>query len=121
DGVVLGGQTMNPSIEDLLNGVRSANASAVILLPNNSNVILTAQQVNDLAEGCDVHVVPTRNLPQGVSAMLAYDPAATVEANRDRMGEAIQTVRAVEVTRAVRDSGFNGQQIKVGDVMAIVD
>jgi uncharacterized protein len=121
DDVVLGGQTMNPSIEDLLNGVRSANASAVILLPNNSNVILTAQQVNDLAEGCDVHVVPTRNLPQGISALLAYDPAATVEANRDRMAEAIQSVRAVEVTRAVRDSTFNGHEIKEGDVIAIVD
>jgi uncharacterized protein len=121
DNVVLGGQTTNPSIEDLLNGVRSANASAVILLPNNSNVILTAQQVNDLAEGCDVHVVPTRNLPQGISALLAYDPAATVEANRDRMAEAIHAVRAVEVTRAVRDSTFNGHEIKEGDVIAVVD
>jgi fatty acid kinase len=121
DDVVLGGQTTNPSIEDLLNGVRSANARAVILLPNNSNVILTAQQVNDVADGCDVHVVPTRNLPQGISALLAYDPAATVEANRDRMTEAIQSVRAVEVTRAVRDSTFNGHEIKEGDVIAIVD
>jgi dihydroxyacetone kinase-like predicted kinase len=66
-------------------------------------------------------VVPTRNLPQGVSALLAYDPAGGVEANSERMAEAIQSVRAVEVTRAVRDSSFNGHDIKVDDVIAIVD
>ena len=119
--VVLGGQTMNPSIEDLLNSVRSANASAVILLPNNSNVILTAQQVNQLADGCDVRVVPTRNLPQGISALLAFDPTATIDVNCERMDEAMRSVRAAEVTRAVRDSSVNGHDIKTGDVIAIVE
>jgi len=121
DAVVLGGQTMNPSIEDLLNGVRSANAKSVILLPNNSNVILTAEQVNGLADGCTVHVVPTKNLPQGISALLAYDPSAPVETNAARMREAIQSVRGVEITRAVRDSTADGREIKAGDVIAIVD
>ena len=83
DSVVSGGQTMNPSIEDLLNGVRAVNAEHVILLPNNGNVILTAEQVDPLADGCEVRVVPTRNLPQGISALLAFDPAASLDENVD--------------------------------------
>jgi dihydroxyacetone kinase-like predicted kinase len=121
DSVVSGGQTMNPSIEDLLNGVRAANAERVILLPNNGNVILTAEQVDPLAEGCEVRVVPTRNLPQGISALLAFDPEASIDENCERMVAAIATVRAVEVTHAVRDSNVNGHDIKVGDVIAVVD
>jgi len=121
DSVVSGGQTMNPSIEDLLNGVRAANAEHVILLPNNGNVILTAEQVNPLADGCEVRVVPTRNLPQGISALLAFDPAAGLDENVERMLEAIATVRAVEVTHAVRDTSLNGHDIKLGDVIAVVD
>jgi len=121
DSVVSGGQTMNPSIEDLLNGVRAANAEHVILLPNNGNVILTAEQVNPLADGCEVRVVPTRNLPQGISALLAFDPAAGLAENVERMLEAIATVRAVEVTHAVRDTSLNGHDIKLGDVIAVVD
>jgi uncharacterized protein len=121
DAVVLGGQTMNPSIEDLLNAVRDAQSEAVIILPNNGNVILTAQQVDELATDCDVRVVPTRNVPQGISALLAYDPSADVEANAERMSEAMQTVRGVEITRAVRDSNADGHDIKEGDVIAIVD
>ena len=121
DAVVLGGQTMNPSIEDLLNAVRAAGSEAVIILPNNGNVILTAQQVNEVATDCDVRVVPTRNVPQGISALLAYDPSADVESNSERMHEAMQTVRGVEITRAVRDSNADGHDIKEGDVIAIVD
>jgi hypothetical protein len=121
DSIVSGGQTMNPSIEDLLNGVRAASAESVILLPNNGNVILTAEQVDPLAEGCEVRVVPTRNLPQGISALLAFDPTASLAENADRMLAAIATVRAVEVTHAVRDTTVNGHDIKVGDVIAVVD
>jgi DAK2 domain fusion protein YloV len=121
DSIVSGGQTMNPSIEDLLNGVRAANAERVILLPNNGNVILTAEQIDPLAEGCEVRVVPTRNLPQGISALLAFDPEASIDDNRERMVAAIASVRAVEVTHAVRDTNVNGHDIKVGDVIAVVD
>ena len=121
DSIVSGGQTMNPSIEDLLNGVRAANAERVILLPNNGNVILTAEQVDPLAEGCEVRVVPTRNLPQGISALLAFDPTASLEENVERMQVAVAAVRAVEVTHAVRDSSVNGHDIKLGDVIAVVD
>jgi DAK2 domain fusion protein YloV len=121
DSIVSGGQTMNPSIEDLLNAVRAVNAEHVILLPNNGNVILTAEQVDPLADGCEVRVVPTRNLPQGISALLAFDPAASLEENSERMLAAIATVRAVEVTHAVRDTSVNGHDIKLGDVIAVVD
>jgi DAK2 domain fusion protein YloV len=121
DSIVSGGQTMNPSIEDLLNGVLAVNAEHVILLPNNVNVILTAEQVDPLAEGCEVRVVPTSNLPQGIAALLAFDPSASLDENCDRMLAAIATVRAVEVTRAVRDTKVNGHNIKVGDVIAVVD
>ncbi len=121
DSIVSGGQTMNPSIEDLLNGVRAVNAENVILLPNNGNVILTAEQVNPLADDCEVRVVPTRNLPQGISALLAFDPTASLDDNATRMLAAIATVHAVEVTHAVRDTSVNGHTIKTGDVLAVVD
>jgi uncharacterized protein len=121
DSIVAGGQTMNPSIEDLLNGVRSCHAQQVVLLPNNRNVILTAEQVNTVADDVTVRVVPTQNLPQGVAALLAYDPAAAFDANVERMQDAMSAVRGVEVTRAVRDSTSNGKEIKEGDVIAIVD
>jgi DAK2 domain fusion protein YloV len=121
DAVVEGGQTMNPSIEDLLTAVRSTGASSVLILPNNSNVIMTAERVQDLAEGVEVRVAASRNLPQGISAMLALDPGADAEANGRRMAEALSRVSAVEVTRAVRDSTVNGFRIRAGEVMAIID
>jgi uncharacterized protein len=122
DAVVLGGQTMNPSIEDLLKAVRASQAEAVLLLPNNSNVILTAEHVDEVAgKDLTVRVVPTRNLPQGISALLAFDPGASIDDNVEKMSAAMQAVRCVEVTRAVRDSTANGHDIKEGDVMAIVD
>jgi DAK2 domain fusion protein YloV len=121
DAVVEGGQTMNPSIEDLLNAVRAAHAETVVLLPNNGNVILTAEQVDGLVDECEVRVVPTRNLPQGISALLALEPDAGLDANVARMTAAIEHVHALEVTRAVRDSASNGHHIKAGDVLGILD
>ncbi|MGH7722379.1 MAG: DAK2 domain-containing protein [Candidatus Dormibacteria bacterium] len=121
DAVVEGGQTMNPSIEDLLKAVRSAHAQTVILLPNNGNVILTAEQVDSLIEDCEVRVVPTRNLPQGISALLALEPDSPIDANCSRMTAAIQHVHALEVTRAVRASTANGRHIEEGDVLGILD
>jgi dihydroxyacetone kinase-like predicted kinase len=121
DAVVVGGQTMNPSIEDLLNAVRAAHAETVVLLPNNGNVILTAEQVNGLIDDCEVRVVPTRNLPQGITALLALEPDATIDANCQRMTAAIEHVHALEVTRAVRDSTANGHDIREGDVLGIFD
>ncbi|MHB8718040.1 MAG: DAK2 domain-containing protein [Candidatus Dormibacteria bacterium] len=121
EGIVEGGQTMNPSIEDLLTAVRAVNADSVVLLPNNGNVILTAQHVDALAEDCTVRVVPTRNLPQGVCALLALEPDASLEENTARMERAIEHVHAIEITRAVRDSVANGLVIREGDVLGILD
>jgi len=121
DAVVEGGQTMNPSIEDLLNAVRAANADSVIILPNNGNVILTAQHVDALAGEVTVRVVPTRTLPQGITALLALDPGGDLASNCSRMEEAIAGVTTVEVTHAVRDSTADGQEIRAGDVIAVVD
>jgi DAK2 domain fusion protein YloV len=120
DAVVEGGQTMNPSIEDLLNAVRAAHADQVVLLPNG-NVILTAEQVDGLIDDVEVRVVPTRNVPQGISALLALEPESALDANCSRMTAAIEHVHALEVTRAVRDSTANGHDIKEGDVLGILD
>ena len=121
DVVVPGGQTMNPSTEDLLQAVRASGAASVVILPNNENVIMTAEQVHGLAQGVEVRVAASRNLPQGISGLLALDPAADADANRRRMTEAFSRVTAVEVTRAVRDSSVNGLQIREGQVMALRD
>ncbi|MGD0834694.1 MAG: DAK2 domain-containing protein [Candidatus Dormibacteria bacterium] len=121
DVVVAGGQTMNPSIEDLLKGVRKVGAETVVILPNNPNVILTAEQVHGLAEGIEVKVSPSRSLPQGISAMLAIDPSGDVAGNLVRMAEALGRVSTVEITRAVRDSSAGGLRIRAGEVMALVD
>ena len=121
DHVVAGGQTMNPSIEDLLNGVRAVHADSVILLPNNPNVILTAQQIDALAGDVSVIVVPTRNLPQGISALVAVEPGADVAANARKMETAMTRVKAVETTRAVRDTVAGGRVIREGDVLGILD
>jgi len=119
--IVEGGQSMNPSIENLVDAVRQANAKSVIILPNNSNVILTAEQVDALVPDADVSVVPSRSLPQGVSALLAYDATGDPTANVERMNEAMRQVSAIEVTRAVRDTASNGLSINTDDVIAIVD
>jgi hypothetical protein len=121
DVVVEGGQTMNPSIEDLLSAVRQAGATQVVILPNNGNVILTAEQVDHLADGIEVTVTPSRSLPQGISAMLAIDPTVDVPANIVRMAEALARVSTVEITRAVRDSSVGGLRIRAGEVIALID
>jgi dihydroxyacetone kinase-like predicted kinase len=119
--IVEGGQSMNPSIENLVDAVRQANAKSVIILPNNGNVILTAEQVDALVPDVDVSVVPSRSLPQGVSALLAYDATGDAAANAERMSDAMKQVSAIEVTRAVRDTASNGLAISADDVIAIVD
>jgi hypothetical protein len=121
DAVVDGGQTMNPSTKDLLAAVRATGATSVVILPNNGNVIMTAEQVQHLADGIDVRVAPSRNVPQGISAMLAIDPGSDGIVNARRMTEAMPRVSTIEVTRAVRDSTANGLSIAAGDVIALVD
>jgi DAK2 domain fusion protein YloV len=120
DSVVSGGQTMNPSAEDILAAVESVPSNDVLLLPNNGNVIMTAQQVNELTKK-RVRVVPSRSLPQGIAALFAFDFSADLEANATAMSRALATVHTIEVTRAVRASEVNGLKIAENDVIGLLD
>ena len=110
---------MNPSVQQIMQGVERAGAEHTIFLPNNKNIVLTAQQVaaNDPA----VHVIPTRSIPQGVSAMLAYNPTATLEENLTAMEEVLPTVTTIEITQAVRDTSVDGVAVALGDYIALLD
>ena len=121
DGIISGGQTMNPSTEDILREIARTPAETVFVLPNNKNIIMAAQQCVGLVEGRQVVVIPTRTVPQGVSAMLVMDPDAPVQDNVDAMQAAMANVRTSEVTYAARDSDFDGFAIKQGDYMALAD
>ncbi|MBP8820111.1 MAG: DAK2 domain-containing protein [Syntrophomonadaceae bacterium] len=119
DIVVEGGQTMNPSTEDLLNACNQVNAESVIIFPNNSNIIMAAQQVVEL---CDkkVVVVPTKSIMQAITALITYDPEGESEEIAAAMIEEMQQVKYAEVTHAVRDSSINGLTIKDGDIIGIL-
>ena len=121
DGVVGGGQTMNPSTEDILKEVDRTPAEVVYILPNNKNIIMAAQQCIPLAEGKRVVVVPTATVPQGIAAMLAMDPDQDEEANLAAMQEAAGNVHTSEITYAARDSEFDGFAIKEGDYLALAE
>lgn len=121
DQVVLGGQTMNPSTEDLAEAVRNTPAKHVYLLPNNKNIIMAAQQVKDLVTDREVFVIPTRSIPQGIAALLSFDPDGNADENRSNMEEATQSVGSGEVTYAVRDSQFGGLTIARGDILGLVE
>jgi DAK2 domain fusion protein YloV len=118
DEIIEGGQTMNPSTEDIYRAVERVSARQVIILPNNSNVIMTAGQVGELAPG-PIEVVPTKTIPQGVTALMAFNPQADLRENAEAMTRAISSVQTGEVTYAVRDSSFNGLTIKEGDVIGL--
>ena len=118
DIVVEGGQTMNPSVDDILLAVNKTGAKNVFVLPNNSNIILAANQAKELAKA-NVYVVPTTNMPEGVSAALAFDPEATPEENLENMSEAFKSVTCLEITHAVRSTRMNGFSVKEGDIIGI--
>ncbi len=118
--VVEGGQSMNPTTAELLRGIDEAQADEIILLPNNPNLVLGAEQAARVSRR-EVAVVPTRNLPQGVAALLAFDPDATLAVNRQRMQREMARVHAIEVTSAVKDSKFAGGPIARGDAIALLD
>ena len=120
DIVVEGGQTMNPSVDEILLAVNQAGARNVFVLPNNSNIILAANQVKDLAKS-NVYVVPTTNMPEGISAALAFDPEATPEDNLTNMSEAFSGVCCLEITHAVRSTRMNGFSVKEGDIIGIAN
>ena len=120
EGFVEGGQTMNPSAEDIATAIRDVNAKSVIVLPNNSNIILAARQAAELVE-CTVHVIPTKTVPQGISAALAYNPEASAEENAENMAAAIGSVKSGMVTYSVRDSQIDGFDIRKGNILGIGD
>ena len=119
DQLISGGQTMNPSTEDILNAIAAINADTIFILPNNKNIILAAQQACDLTEGKNVVVVPTRNIPEGITAMVSFLPESSPEENLAAMQEAIRHLATAEVTYAVRDTTMDDFEIHAGDFMAI--
>ncbi len=120
DQMVRGGQTMNPSTDDLLHAIDAVPAETVFILPNNKNIIMAAEQAAPLSEK-EVIVLPTKNIPQGMTAMLAFDGGAETEANRSAMVEAIGGVRVGQVTYAARNSEFDGKKIKEGEFLALCE
>lgn len=120
DQLVRGGQTMNPSTDDLLHAIDAVPAEVVFVLPNNKNIIMAAEQAAPLSEK-QVIVLPTKNIPQGMTAMLSFDPDNSVEGNRGAMVEAISGVRAGQVTYAARNSDFDGKKIKEGEFLSLCE
>jgi len=118
--IVPGGQTMNPSVRDILQAVETVPSDKVIILPNNKNIILTASQVQNLTSK-KVAVVPTKTIPQGVAALLAFNYEGNLEENTRAMEAAVKSVQTIEVTKAVRSTRFDGLRIKRGQYIAIVD
>ena len=119
DGIISGGQTMNPSTEDILREIDKTPAEVVYVLPNNKNIIMAAQQCVPLAERKRVVVLPTKTIPQGIATLLVMDPEGEEEANTAAMTQAIERVRTAQITYAARDSDFDGFDIKEGDYLAL--
>lgn len=116
--IICGGQTMNPSAEDLLNAIDKVNAKEIVILPNNSNIILTAEQAKKMAKK-PVHVLPTKFITQGIGAMLGFNAEATGEENACAMAECMAEIKSGEVTFAVRDSSFEGKEISADDILGL--
>ncbi len=121
DYVITGGQTMNPSTEDFMNAIEVVNADAVILLPNNKNIIMAAEQAATLSEDVQVRVVASRTIPQGIASLMAYDANGDVDENAEAMTESMHQVRSAEVTYAVRDTSIDAFEIKEGQLLGIVE
>lgn len=118
--IIPGGQTMNPSVRELLEAVNSAPSNNVILLPNNKNIVVAASQVQSLTSK-NVKVVPTKTIPQGISALLSFNYDMNLEKNASTMEEAMKMVKSIEITKSVRKSQINGMNIKKGEFIAVLD
>ncbi len=121
DYIIEGGQTMNPSTEDMLTAIENVNADTIYILPNNSNIILAAEQAASLTEDKEIVVIPSKTVPQGITALINFMPDKSVEDNTKRMTEEMQNVKTGQVTYAVRDTSMDGKEIKAGDYMGIGD
>jgi dihydroxyacetone kinase-like predicted kinase len=118
DGIISGGQTMNPSTQDILEAVNKVPAETVFVLPNNKNIIMAAQQVDALTPK-NVVVIPSKTVPQGITAMLSFNPEGSVEENTEALTEALATVDTMQITYAARNSDFDGHDIHEGDYLAL--
>ena len=121
DYVVTGGQTMNPSTEDFVKAVSEINAKVIYILPNNKNIILAAGQVNELVKDKEIYVIPTKTIPQGVSALIAFDTTISPEENVETMTQMSEEVKTGQVTFAVRDTSIDSKPIQAGDILGISD
>ncbi len=121
DYIIEGGQTMNPSTEDMLNAIEKVNAKTIFILPNNKNIILAANQASSLAEDKDIIVIPTKTIPQGITALVNFIPDSPAEENAKRMAAEIHAVKSGQVTYAVRDTVIDGRAIRQDDYMGIGD
>lgn len=121
DHIITGGQTMNPSTEDMLNAIEAVNAEHIYILPNNKNIIMAANQARDLTEDKEIIVIPTKTVPQGITAVINFSVEAGVRENEETMLEAIANVKTGQVTYAVRDTHIDDKDIHEGDIMGIGD
>lgn len=121
DYIIEGGQTMNPSTEDMLNAIDQINADNIFIFPNNKNIILAANQAKELTEDKNIIVIPTKTVPQGITAIINYVPDISIEENEAVMTEEAQNVATGQVTYAVRDTMIDNKEIHQGDFMGIGD
>ena len=121
DYIIEGGQTMNPSTDDMLTAIDEVNADHIFILPNNKNIILAANQAQSLTKDKDIIVIPTKTVPQGITAVISFMPEADVDTNMEAMQEAIKNVKTGQVTYAVRDTHIDDKEIHEGDIMGIGD
>lgn len=121
DNIIKGGQTMNPSTEDVMQAIENVNADTVFVFPNNKNIILAANQAADIEEEKNVVVIPSKTIPQGISAMIGFNEEDDADSNKETMLEAMSAVKSGQVTYAVRDTSIDGKEIKTGDYMGIDD
>ena len=121
DGIIEGGQTMNPSASDIATAAQKINAEHIFVFPNNKNIILAAEQAKALVDNKTIHVIPTKNVPQGFAAALEFNPEASAEENKTNMIHALDNVKAGQVTYAVRNTTLNGFSIKEGDIIGLDD
>ncbi len=119
DGVVEGGQSMNPSASDIANAVQRINADSVFVFPNNKNIILAAEQAKSLVENKTIHVIPTKNIPQGFAAALAFNPELPVDENKANMIHALDSVTVGQVTYSIKNTKMDGFELSVGDIMGL--
>ena len=121
DYLIEGGQTMNPSTEDFVEAIEKLNAEHIFVLPNNSNIIMAAQQAAAVCEGENVHVIPSKSIPQGLCACIMFNPDVDYESNLAEMNDAITMVKTGQVTYAIKDTVYEGMEIKAGEFMGILE